>query len=317
MSVRALHFEDAGFDLDVVKNSTRWTMTVSVAIHVIVLLMLMLIRPLHHESPTITEITMIDPSELEPASSAGGASSAPIVATPVSGVRYNSDRDTHFKRDEMASVAPDPQTEAASDRLNARLAAMQQTTVTPISGSGSSPTPSALWSTPAGSPTGLGASGQSVDLHRGGAGTGPPIALSRGGSGTGSASALAVVETPKPSSQADAPAKGGDNAARRSLAGAMLAGPIADRAILQSVTPVYPEWAKKDGVEGAVTIYFVVRADGSVKENVMVQKTAGFSDFDDNARAAILAWRFEPLHGGRTGEQWGTITFAYRLRGTS
>jgi TonB family protein len=51
-----------------------------------------------------------------------------------------------------------------------------------------------------------------------------------------------------------------------------------------------------------------------VKENVVIQKTAGFGDFDENARLAIRAWRFEPLRGGRTGEQWGTITFHYRLR---
>jgi TonB family protein len=45
-----------------------------------------------------------------------------------------------------------------------------------------------------------------------------------------------------------------------------------------------------------------------------VQKTAGFGDFDDSARAALAAWKFEPLRGGRTGEQWGTITFHFRLR---
>ena len=51
------------------------------------------------------------------------------------------------------------------------------------------------------------------------------------------------------------------------------------------------------------------------RENVLVQKTAGFEEFDDNARTALRAWRFEPLHGGRLGEQWGTITFHFRLRG--
>ena len=78
--------------------------------------------------------------------------------------------------------------------------------------------------------------------------------------------------------------------------------------------PVYPDWAKREAVEGSVTLYFVVRPDGSVKENVLVQKTAGFEDFDESARTALRAWRFEPLHGGRTGEQWGTITFHFRLR---
>ncbi|MGH7681232.1 MAG: energy transducer TonB, partial [Candidatus Eiseniibacteriota bacterium] len=65
---------------------------------------------------------------------------------------------------------------------------------------------------------------------------------------------------------------------------------------------------------GSVTLYFVVRPNGSVKENVLIQKTAGFGDFDENARVAIRTWRFEPLKNGRAGEQWGTITFHYRLR---
>jgi TonB family protein len=78
--------------------------------------------------------------------------------------------------------------------------------------------------------------------------------------------------------------------------------------------PAYPEWAKHDAVEGAVTLYFVVRADGGVKENILVQKTAGFEDFDENARVALRAWRFKPLAAGQSGEQWGTITFRYRLR---
>ncbi len=86
------------------------------------------------------------------------------------------------------------------------------------------------------------------------------------------------------------------------------------RDVLDRTLPVYPEWAKQDGVEGVVTLYFVVRADGTVRENVLVQRTAGFEDFDENARVALRAWRFEPLRGGRTGEQWGTITFQFRLR---
>ena len=78
--------------------------------------------------------------------------------------------------------------------------------------------------------------------------------------------------------------------------------------------PVYPDWAKKELVGGSVTLYFIVRPDGSVKENILVQQTAGFEDFDENARTALRAWRFAPLPGGRTGEQWGTITFKYRLQ---
>jgi TonB family protein len=63
-----------------------------------------------------------------------------------------------------------------------------------------------------------------------------------------------------------------------------------------------------------VTLSFIVRPDGVIKENVLVQKTAGFAEFDDSARAALSQWLFKPLKSGETGEQWGTITFRFRLR---
>ena len=54
-------------------------------------------------------------------------------------------------------------------------------------------------------------------------------------------------------------------------------------------------------------------ADGRVKTNILVKRTSGFEDFDGNATAALRDWKFEPLPGGATGEQWGEITFHYRL----
>ena len=51
--------------------------------------------------------------------------------------------------------------------------------------------------------------------------------------------------------------------------------------------PDYPEWAKRDGTEGSVTLYFFVMPDGRVKENVLVERTSGFSDFDDRAVARV------------------------------
>jgi TonB family protein len=107
-----------------------------------------------------------------------------------------------------------------------------------------------------------------------------------------------------------------DTSAQRELAGAFVAGPVDDRPLISFRKPEYPEWAKDEAVEGSVRIYFVVLPDGRIKENIMIQKTSGFSDFDDNAMAALRSWRFEPLKGGATGEQWGTITFQYRLSDT-
>jgi TonB family protein len=154
-------------------------------------------------------------------------------------------------------------------------------------------------------------------MRREGTGGGGAIALTRGGGGDSRlVPALAARDLPVERSASRAPATSAEVTARRQVSGASLAGPIADRAILSYTSPVYPEWAKREAVEGSVRLWFVVRADGSIRENVLVQKTAGFEDFDESARQALLAWRFVPLSAGRTDEQWGTITFHFRIRGT-
>jgi len=101
----------------------------------------------------------------------------------------------------------------------------------------------------------------------------------------------------------------------RQLAGAQMAGPVADRSLISYDSPAYPEWAKRDGVEASVTLRFYVLTNGSVKKNILVEKTSGFSDFDKNAIAALETWRFQPLPGA--SEQWGMITFHYRLSETN
>src|SRR5262249_5483469 len=149
------------------------------------------------------------------------------------------------------------------DRLNARLAALQGGAGEPSAGLVTS-TPPPLWGSSPATVSGKGSGGTSpVALKRGGDGAGPSLQLTRGAS---HGLAPALVATPAAAERAaEAPAGGGESTARRTLAGATLMGPIADRAILTHVTPVYPEWAKRDAVEGSVTLYFVVRADGTVK----------------------------------------------------
>src|SRR5262245_38950423 len=163
-------------------------------------------------------------------------------------------------------MAPSPQFDASlSDRMNERLAAMQASASRPAAGNVSVPT--SLWGTSPATVSGPGGGGTApVSLSRGGVGTGPAIELTRGG---GHGMALSPALAPAPAAvarTAPAPEKGGDATARRTLAGATLMGPIADRAVLSHVTPVYPDWAKHEGVEGSVTLYFVVRPDGSVRE---------------------------------------------------
>jgi TonB family protein len=95
----------------------------------------------------------------------------------------------------------------------------------------------------------------------------------------------------------------------------LLEGPASDRPVVDSTLPQYPDWARRQAVEAAVTLHFTVLPDGRVREDVQVLKTGGFRDFDERAVAALRQWRFAALAGGDAGGQWGTITFRFRLRG--
>ncbi len=301
-------------DLRHTRLRTNWTMSVSFVAHALLLLWLVLHPVVTHDSEPVTEITLLEPGDLAPSSPAP-APAAPRGPT-TEGLAARSSAEQHFKRAAAkAEVEPDPQSSwAFEDRLQARLAAMQQSASSAGAGIATSKAPTSLFgSSPAVIAGGTGL-GTPISLARGGGGGGSPLPLARGG-GTGSAPSLATVaEGRHGGGEAPAPARASDATARRTVAGASITGPIADRPIVSYSVPVYPEWAKHDAVEGAVTLYFVVRPDGGVKENILVQKTAGFEDFDENARVALRAWRFKALSPGQSGEQWGTITFRYRLR---
>jgi TonB family protein len=301
------------FDLESYRRRTSWSMGTSTVVHALILLWLVFAPHVTHQAPTLTEITLIEPGDLAPAAAPAAPASS---ASRMAGAAAASPADQNFRRlQRQAEMTPEPESPTAlEDRLAARLASLRQNEPAPVRGVGTAPLGTA-WGSPATITPGAGGKGAApLTLNRGGAGgSGPPLALTRGG---GASLAPAVVPTGLPSSTS-APAgtsRGGDAAARRALAGAMLAGPISDRPVLSYVRPVYPDWAKRDAVEGSVTLYFVVGPDGSVRENVLVQKTAGFEDFDESARTALRMWRFAALRDGRTGEQWGTITFHFRLR---
>jgi TonB family protein len=292
---------------DLGRGRTGVSMTMSVLIHAVLLLLLAFVKAETPTTPPLTEVTLLDPAEAAPAMPASGPAAEALPAA-ASGATTE-----HFRRAPVhADVSPQPQSERAfQDQISNRLAAMQQgnvaSPVTVTGGNGSNPIAAVA---PSGPLPGGGGGKTPLALARGG-GEGPPLSLTRGPS-SGLTPAFASTGL-KAERSAPAAAPAGEQATRRTLAGAALAGPIADRPILHYVAPVYPEWAKRDAVEGSVTLYFVVRPDGGVKENVLVQKTAGFEDFDENARAALRTWKFQPLREGRTGEQWGTITFHFRL----
>lgn len=301
-------------DQDVVRTRTRLSMATSGVAHVLVLLLLMFAPRGDDRRDLLTEITLIEPGDRIAAAPAAGPPARAREAS--TGAASPSASDRNFPRAmRRAEIDPEPQlADAAEDRLSARLAALRETEPAVVRGIAPAIGPGTSWSAPA-QAAGTGGGGAApLGLHRGGAGTdpGPALTLKHGGGIPGPA--LAPAGAPAGTAASPAPARAGESTARRSIAGALLAGPIADRPVLEAVRPLYPEWAKREAVGGSVTLSFVVRPDGSVRENVLVQKTAGFEDFDESARTALRAWRFAPLPRGRTGEQWGTITFHFRLQ---
>ncbi len=149
--------------------------------------------------------------------------------------------------------------------------------------------------------------------------TGSPARLTRGDDAPAAPAKLERMQRGDARLAAAVPAKRDDEGGKKDLTakvdlpGVSLAGPVADRDLLSYVSPEYPEWAKRDGVEVSVMLHFNVLPDGTVKEGIIVERSSGFNEFDDNAVHALLAWRFEPIGGGRTSDQWGKIVFNYRL----
>ncbi|HZL85731.1 MAG TPA: energy transducer TonB [Candidatus Krumholzibacteria bacterium] len=310
---------------------TRRAQITSFLVHLVLLTMLALRPVVFPEPPALTEIAWIDPESLESASPppgplAAGPASAPAPATqsePVSGQQRPHEEKQFERTLTRSEAAPALQTSRAlQDVLNARASSMQRQAqagpVRPIAAPAAIPMAGAQLAGVGSSPTGTG-----IGLRRGGGGGGAagnggggskPLALVRAGTGLPSSglSQLATVSAPKFESEKSRP-QDVDDTRVRELAGASLIGPIVDRDVLNSQTPIYPDWAEVQGVEATVSLYFVVRPDGRIKENILVEKTSGFEDFDANAVTALRNWRFEALGGGATGEQWGRITFHYRL----
>ena len=303
-------------EMGAASSRMRKTFFYSVAIHACLLLWLLLVQQITPEEVGITEITWIDPAaEIQP------AEMPPVLAKSDPAPRLIVPRETpsvqekreHFRRQNpFSTVAPKPQdVDASADKFSDRLAALQDRKVEEPKKIASLSTPA-----PVGRPTLAGVDAESeprrpVDLARQGTPTTAPVELKR--SPVKAQKSSMVMATVPDAESKPVEMQDTDTKAQRELAGALLTGPVADRPLISFQRPVYPEWAKDEAVEGSVTIYFVVLPNGNVKENIMVQKTSGFSDFDNNAISALRSWRFEPLKGGATGEQWGTITFHYRL----
>lgn len=303
-------------EMNTIRVRTRKLTMVSLGVHLLMLLWLIFMPKHAQDDMTITEITWLEPLELpSPAPPAVVAKNdkMPEKQAPRQKPAIHNSRE-HFKRERPeADVALEPQTlQAVSDKLNDRLAVLQREKISePVEIAAQVPASPIGKSTLAGLSTEPAAPKQLTREKSPGK---APIELNRTPRNIQQA---ATIMNPLPEREATPTrSKKTETQARKMLAGASLTGPVADRPLIAFKKPDYPEWAKREAVEGSVSIYFVVLPDGSIKENIMVQKTSGFSEFDDNAVKALLTWRFEPIKKGVTGEQWGTITFHYRLSGS-
>ncbi len=304
---------------------TREAIGVSTVLHVALFIWLAVNRAGAGELAGLTEITFVKETDPD-----GIANAAPPMArettssAPVQNVSQRASHEApspeHFERAQAhGSSAPGPQSShAVTDLLAERLDAIDKNGKSTTRMASLVPAPNVGIPAPAGLP-GPGDRPNVVVpavLHRDAApipGGTAPVALRRmEESRPTPAPVMAAAVIDAPISEAPMPVTRTSERARN-LAGASLVGPVADRAVTHYKVPDYPDWAKRDATEGSVTLYFFVMPDGRVKENVLVERTSGFSDFDDRAVAALLEWTFVALP--RSNEQWGRITFNYRLSG--
>ncbi|MDD3642971.1 MAG: TonB family protein [Candidatus Krumholzibacteria bacterium] len=293
------------------RSRTGKTTGISILIHALLLLCLLLYRTTAPEQEVLTEISWIEPEPVRPAAAAPPAAQRRAVRKIVPSPAQ---RPEHFvRKTEKSDFAPQPQDEyAAKDRMRRTLASLERSAqserpkIAALAASNIADRPALAAVTDRGE-TGSGA----VAMERGENPGSTPVALSRSAKRP-SAPAMRLGSVPEKTVEPATAAKA-ESTARRVIDGMSLVGPVADRALLRYRRPGYPDRAKREGIEGAVDLYFIVLPSGRVKESVLVQKTSGFEEFDRNAIVALLAWEFEPLGGGRTGEQWGAITIEYRL----
>jgi TonB family protein len=91
-----------------------------------------------------------------------------------------------------------------------------------------------------------------------------------------------------------------------------LAGPIANRTILNKILPKYPGWCLRQGISGVVKIRIWVEPAGLVREGTLIEVSSGYPDLDQAVINALKAWKFAPLPSGVVQEnQWGIITFRF------
>jgi len=91
-------------------------------------------------------------------------------------------------------------------------------------------------------------------------------------------------------------------------------GPIASRGIIYRASALYPEWARRKGIEGEIKAQIKVEPKGEVRE-ILVVKTCGFKELDQVVIECMRKWKFSPLpFSANQIDQDGLITFKFSLK---
>jgi len=92
-------------------------------------------------------------------------------------------------------------------------------------------------------------------------------------------------------------------------------GELAGRDIRRKVVPAYPDWAKKQGIEGTIQYRITVLPNGYLMDDVQLQQTSGWRELDRVAYEALLQWEFDALpEGAAQVNQSGLVTFAFSFK---
>lgn len=92
-------------------------------------------------------------------------------------------------------------------------------------------------------------------------------------------------------------------------------GPVIDNEVvpLVRIPPKYPRVAARRGIEGVVTVQFIITRDGTVRDPKVI-KAEPASVFNDEAIEAVQKWKFKPkLVDGQPVERQATQEIEFKL----
>ncbi len=79
------------------------------------------------------------------------------------------------------------------------------------------------------------------------------------------------------------------------------------------VRPVYPESARRAGIQGTTLLRIRIEADGHVSD-VSVQRSAGHQSLDEAAADAVRRWRFDPaVNSSGPVSMWAVVPVEFRI----